>query len=751
MESDALLRHEQNDADVFEELIERQLARLGELPSMRLPFQHGGTSKRSLDSALIADAAGRLELRVVPLSDEILVLSDGTTSVGFYQNMAWTLSSLDRLTTNDKSLTKRILSSQGLPVPRGEVVDSVAAAVDCYRRIGPPVVVKPISGSGGRGVVVNIRTEQELMAAVQGALARKPLSLIEESIPSIDLRVMVVAGRTAAAMLRVPAHVQGDGTSTIAELVEAKNRLRAANTYLRHVPIRITGLIGSRLAERGLRMDSVIEAGRRVYFHYKANLGSGGDSIDVTDLVHPDILRLAERATTSFGSVVHAGVDILTQRLDQPPNEQHCVICEVNCNNDMPIHVFPLFGKSIDTGRLELEGYFPSAPVRRRWIGAGPVGRTTIARPMRDRLAGGDPQPWPRVPVTEAVGELADQNWHPLDVAAGSRSPSSPRRLDGVWLRQALATRGWKGVRSDGRIIRARHRGRELVLERSGSSVFAVAVAKSRGPLQTLLDKTGLPSCKSRTFKPDQWPAAKKFFESAPGPWNLRPVGDQRSELARYSFRQESTFERAWARLSTRSLPALLEQAPQLMAVRLLLIGDRVAGTLLQIPMSVIGDGITSVAGLLERKVAARSLHPYLRHTRIRQAVLSPGNLRSHKLEPETVLEPGRRVRLSRSPLIEAGAETVGLPASPSPELERLARTVVDLLGNPPIASVTFAARPADQDCPFPHWAVTGVDPDPVIALFAWPWAGESAPDRLYRAAARVLRSGQRYELPVDG
>jgi hypothetical protein len=93
----------------------------------------------------------------------------------------------------------------------------------------------------------------------------------------------------------------------------------------------------------------------------------------------------------------------------------------------------------------------------------------------------------------------------------------------------------------------------------------------------------------------------------------------------------------------------------------------------------------------------------------------------------------------------------VGLPASPSPELERLARTVVDLLGSPPIASVTFAARPADQDCPFPHWAVTGVDPDPVIALFAWPWAGESAPDRLYRAAARVLRSGQRYELPVDG
>src|SRR5690606_41543798 len=89
----------------------------------------------------------------------------------------------------------------------------------------------------------------------------------------------------------------------------------------------------------------------------------GGERYDVTRLVPPDILRIAERAASCFRSAGHAGVDVLVQRLDQPIGGQRCIICEVNCNNDMPMHEFPLFGSPLPMARRELESYLG----RRRW------------------------------------------------------------------------------------------------------------------------------------------------------------------------------------------------------------------------------------------------------------------------------------------------------------------------------------------------------------------------------------------------
>ena len=73
---------------------------------------------------------------------------------------------------SDKSLTNRLLDSAGLPVPRADVVDTEEGAVAAAKRLGFPCVVKPLDGNHGRGVHLDLRSEEAVRAAFHGALAQ---------------------------------------------------------------------------------------------------------------------------------------------------------------------------------------------------------------------------------------------------------------------------------------------------------------------------------------------------------------------------------------------------------------------------------------------------------------------------------------------------------------------------------------------------------------------------------------------------
>ena len=64
----------------------------------------------------------------------------------------------------DKELTTRLLASAGLPVPRSESVRTVERAVRVADRIGYPVVLKPLDGNHGRGVMLDLQDADEVRA-----------------------------------------------------------------------------------------------------------------------------------------------------------------------------------------------------------------------------------------------------------------------------------------------------------------------------------------------------------------------------------------------------------------------------------------------------------------------------------------------------------------------------------------------------------------------------------------------------------
>src|SRR3989440_6440073 len=126
----------------------------------------------------------------------------------------------------DKKLTTSLLASAGLPVPKSDTVRSADEAVAVAARIGYPVVVKPLDGNHGRGVSLDLRTEEDVRSGFESAIrqTRSGVVVVESFIRGNDYRVLVIDGHMVAVAQRVPAHVIGDGKRTVRELVEITNR-----------------------------------------------------------------------------------------------------------------------------------------------------------------------------------------------------------------------------------------------------------------------------------------------------------------------------------------------------------------------------------------------------------------------------------------------------------------------------------------------------------------------------------------------
>src|SRR5690606_6958481 len=124
----------------------------------------------------------------------------------------------------DKEETNRILSALGLPVPRQELVSRQSDAIRAAPRLGGPVVLKPDNGNHGRGITIDISTDDEIREAFAAAQAISRSVIVETFQPGDDHRLLVVNGELVAATRRTPGRVVGDGRRTIAELVDEVNR-----------------------------------------------------------------------------------------------------------------------------------------------------------------------------------------------------------------------------------------------------------------------------------------------------------------------------------------------------------------------------------------------------------------------------------------------------------------------------------------------------------------------------------------------
>jgi acylphosphatase len=123
--------------------------------------------------------------------------------------------------------------------------------------------------------------------------------------------------------------------------------------------IKITDMIEFNLRQQGITVASVLKAGQTLRLHSVANIGGGGESRDVSEIMHPDFSGIAVKARKAVFGVPYAGVDLLAEDITKAPHEQRWMVIEVNTNPDLALHHFPSEGAARDAAGAIVEHLFP--------------------------------------------------------------------------------------------------------------------------------------------------------------------------------------------------------------------------------------------------------------------------------------------------------------------------------------------------------------------------------------------------------
>lgn len=308
-------------------------------------------------TACIVNAAEERGIPSIRLSEGNLV----QLGYGANQRRIWTAetdqtSAIAETISRDKDLTKSLLSSAGVPTPEGRTVTSADDAWEAAQDIGLPVVVKPIDGNHGRGVFINLYTQQEIEAAYAVAIDEGSEVLVERHIIGDEHRLLVVGNKVVAAAKGETVWVTGDGKHTVQELIKIQinsDPRRGTTEECPLNPVRIDSAVELELARQKLSGTSIPGIDHKVLIQSNGNV-----AFDVTDLIHPEVASQVALAARVVGLEI-AGVDLVAQDISRPLAEQNAAIVEVNAGPGLLMHLKPASGKAQPVGKAIADHLFP--------------------------------------------------------------------------------------------------------------------------------------------------------------------------------------------------------------------------------------------------------------------------------------------------------------------------------------------------------------------------------------------------------
>ncbi len=291
----------------------------------------------------------------------------------------------------NKDATKKLLGEMGVPVPSGYKIreeDELAAVVD---RVGFPAVIKPLDANHGRGATIGIETMDEAVTAFHKAKDHSRYVIVEKLLAGADFRALVVNNKLVAVAERTPAHVKGDGKSTVQQLIDKTNADPRRGYGHENVltQIDVDAQTEKLLKAKNYTLETVIEKDEILYLKTTANISTGGTAIDRTDEVHPENVFLFERIAQIIGLDV-AGVDVVAPNVSEPLTENGGGIIEVNAAPGFRMHLAPSEGIGRNVAEHVIDMLFPPGTPARIPIFSitGTNGKTTTTRLIAHILKG---------------------------------------------------------------------------------------------------------------------------------------------------------------------------------------------------------------------------------------------------------------------------------------------------------------------------------------------------------------------------
>ena len=325
---------------------------LGQLKPHRLP---GNNTFRFLKAAHAMDIPSQ------PVVANVFAFGQGQHQRWLDSSFTERTSVLGTALVRQKHVAAAVLRANGFPVAEHHMAADADAAVRVAVKLGYPVVVKPADLDGGLGVAADLRDDAAVRSAYAQARKHSSRVLVERHVPGQDYRLTVANGRMIKAVHRLPGGVVGDGLLSVAALVDRANtepRRMKRNRDRAAVLLHIDDEALAMLADDGRTPEHVPALGEFIALRRRANVSTGGEPSLVTDRVHPDNQRLAERAARTL-KLDMAGVDLIIGDISRSWLEIGAAICEVNAQPQIGDGTTPQIYADILRGLLPGDARIP--------------------------------------------------------------------------------------------------------------------------------------------------------------------------------------------------------------------------------------------------------------------------------------------------------------------------------------------------------------------------------------------------------
>ena len=332
-------------------------------------------SKKVISDVLaIIDTAERLGIKArrVPYTELVSLAYQGQQQLIYHRTSPQNTATA-AICCQNKKITRNLLVQAGLSVPVGYLVkdtDKEDYLLEVFQALKKPVVVKAIDGSEAKCVTTNITDQDRYLKALKESFAydrrsQDKRALVETMFDGKEYRILANKEKVVSIIERLPANVIGDGQHSIEHLIGLKNQDSKRGNSDEDLPlfkIDIDQELKDFLAKQQLQLSSVPKEKQQVWLrpHSSLNISKGGDTIDVTNQVHPSVKTIALKAIAAIPGLAWTGIDFMTKniRAQQQPDEY--AILEMNSSPRLIWQAQPFAGQRQLVVEEFLKTVFPS-------------------------------------------------------------------------------------------------------------------------------------------------------------------------------------------------------------------------------------------------------------------------------------------------------------------------------------------------------------------------------------------------------
>lgn len=638
----------------------------------------------SLFISVMADSCKKRGFEFEHIIDSLFSCSSKEGNVLFYDQIPYGTSLVaDQVCTN-KWLTKLFLNENQLNNPQSMMFNASQKeqAYAWVKYLNCNTAIKPLDSLLGRGVTLDVHTQEKFDSAWGNALQYSERIIIEKMVYGSEYRVFILDGKIIAATWRKPPTVVGDGVHTVKQLIDLKNFSKQNNPFTKKSPIKITEQTLEYLKKQKFTLDSIPPKDLQIPLSQIATVAAGGEHEDMTERIHKSFKTIAKNLFDTFPTCSHVGIDLIAQDITKASDIQEWNIIEVNSNPSIPHHYYPVIGKQRDVAGAVIEYNF---------------------KLLQEKLE--------NQKETSSFSNIAPI-WHQSD-----------ENYFDVYLKKNLLYRAARKrnlkVKEINNFLwyieddnKKRHYFHITVCDQTSSVSSTITVYKHI--TNHFLSGLGIPSPKGKIFsisqKEESWKYAKQFHSCV-----VKPTNGSGGKDVFTNLKTKKEFFQALTSQSKDKF--IVEEFIEGKDYRVLMIDNKFVAAINRIPPFVVGDGIHTLEQLTNMKNEKRKENPYTCDNLIE----IPSKF-SNKLE--MIPKKDEKLILSNIPNIKAGGESIDVTQEVHIEFQRIISEITKKLPNLFFAGLDIQAQDISKS-PFEQkWALIEINDNPDLQMHHFPVYG---------------------------